>query len=228
MTSSMAPPRAVIFDMDGTLIDNMAFHNQAWVTLARKLGLTLTAEDFQTNYAGRKNEEILPALLGRPLSHEELSRLAEEKESHYRTLYRPHLKLLPGAEAFITRLREARLPIAVATAAPHGNRELVLDGLGIRALFTRVVGAEEVTRGKPAPDIFLAAAKALGVEPSACLAFEDAILGVISARDAGMPVVGLTTTTSAEQLREAGARWIAPDFTALPPELDALVFGRAA
>lgn len=228
MTSSAPPLRAVVFDMDGTLVDNMSFHNQAWVALARRLGLALTAEDFQTNFAGRKNEEILPTLLGRPLSHEELNGLAEEKETHYRTLYRPHLKLLNGAEAFIARMREARVPMAVATAAPHGNRELVLDGLGIRSLFTRVVGAEEVTRGKPAPDIFLAAAKALGVEPSACLAFEDAILGVISAREAGMPVVGLTTTTSAEQLREAGAQWIVPDFTALPPELEARLMGKAA
>ena len=228
MTSSSAPLRAVVFDMDGTLVDNMVFHNQAWVTLARKLGLSLTAEDFQNHHAGKKNEEILPALLGRPLPHDEMTRLADEKENHYRTLYRPHLKLHRGAEAFITRLREAHIPIAIATAAPHGNRELVLDGLGIRSLFDRVVGAEEVTRGKPAPDIFLAAAKALGVDPSTCLAFEDAFLGVMSARAAGMPVVGITTVATAEQLREAGARWTLPDFTALPPELEARLFGPAA
>ncbi|NMO18531.1 HAD family phosphatase [Pyxidicoccus fallax] len=227
MTSS-APLRAVVFDMDGTLVDNMLFHNEAWVALARRLGLSLTAEDFQRQFAGRKNEEILPTLLGRPLSHEEMTGLAEEKESQYRTFYRPHLKLHRGAEAFIHRLREAGIPVAVATAAPQGNRELVLDGLGIRSLFARVVGAEEVTRGKPAPDIFLAAAKALGIEPSACLAFEDAVLGVMSARDAGMTVMGITTAAPAEQLREAGARWTAPDFTALPPELEARLFAKAA
>ncbi|MCP3141149.1 HAD family hydrolase [Pyxidicoccus xibeiensis] len=228
MTSSMAPLRAVVFDMDGTLVDNMPFHNEAWVALARKLGLSMTAEDFQTGFAGKKNEEILPELLGRPVPHEELARLAEEKESHYRALYRPHLRLHRGAEAFIARLREAGIATAVATAAPQGNRELVLDGLGIRPLFTAVVGAEQVSRGKPAPDIFLAAAKALGVEPSACLAFEDAVLGVISAREAGMPVVGITTAAPAGQLREAGAGWTLPDFTALPPELEARLFGTPA
>lgn len=225
MITSASPLRAVVFDMDGTLVDNMDFHNRAWVEMARKLGLTMTAEDFQTHHAGKKNEEIFPVLLGRPVTHEELERLAEEKESHYRTLYRPHLRLHHGAEAFIARLRAAGIPLAVATAAPQGNRELVLDGLGIRPHFDHIIGAEQVTRGKPAPDIFLAAARELGVEPSKCLAFEDAILGVIAAREAGMTVVGVTTAASAEQLREAGAQWILPDFTTLPLELEASLFG---
>ncbi|MCK8496451.1 HAD family hydrolase [Myxococcus fulvus] len=225
MTPSDAPLRAAVFDMDGTLVDNMVFHNQAWVALARKLGLSLTAEDFQTRFAGRKNEEILPELLGRALDAEELQRLADEKEDHYRTLYRPHLRLHRGAEALLSRLRAAGIPMAIATAAPEGNRALVIDGLGLRPVFQRIVGAEEVSRGKPFPDIFLAAARGLGVDPSECLAFEDAILGVMSARDAGMPVVGITTTTTAHQLRQAGALWTLPDFTTFPPELEARLFG---
>lgn len=225
MTPSDTPLRAAVFDMDGTLVDNMVFHNQAWVALARKLGLSLTADDFQTRFAGKKNEEILPELLGRALAPDELERLADEKENHYRTLYRPHLRLHRGAEALISRLRAAGIPMAIATAAPEGNRELVIDGLGLRPVFHRIVGAEEVSRGKPFPDIFLAAAQGLGVDPSQCLAFEDAILGVMSARDAGMPVVGLTTTTSAIQLRQAGALWTLPDFTTLPPELESRLFG---
>ena len=152
---------------------------------------------------------------------EELYRLAEEKETHYRKLYTPHLALMRGAEAFIARLRGAGARLAVATAAPSGNRTLVLDGLGIRSLFSRVIGAEEVVRGKPAPDIFLAAARALDVDPSTCVVFEDAVNGIIAARAAGMAAVGITTTTPPEVLRDAGAHWIVPDFTTLPPDLEA-------
>ncbi|GMT96210.1 beta-phosphoglucomutase family hydrolase [Corallococcus caeni] len=225
MTPAAAPLLAAVFDMDGTLVDNMDFHNRAWVSLARKLGLEgLTAERFQSEFAGKKNEEILPQLLGRNLSVAELDALAEEKESHYRAIYRPYLTLHRGAEGFLQRLRDARLPMAVATAAPQGNRELVLDGLSVRPFFASIVGAEQVTRGKPAPDIFLAAARALNVPPESCLAFEDAINGVLSARAAGMITVGITTTTTAEALKKAGAHYTAPDFDTLPPELLARLF----
>jgi beta-phosphoglucomutase len=216
---------AAIFDMDGTLVDNMRYHSEAWVAFSRKRGLQATAEQFEREFAGKKNEELLPLLLGRPVPPEELVQLAEEKETHYRTLYAPHLALIRGAESFIARLKAKGIRLAVATAAPSENRAFVLDGLNIRKAFERVVGAEEVTRGKPAPDMFLAAARSLGIEPSACVVFEDALNGILAARAAGMTAVGITSTTPPELLLQAGAQWTAPDFSSLPAELEARLFG---
>jgi beta-phosphoglucomutase len=218
------PLLAAIFDMDGTLVDNMRYHSEAWVAFSQKRGIQATAERFEREFAGKKNEELLPLLLNRPVPPEELAQLAEEKESHYQRLYAPHLSLIRGAEAFIARLKASKVRLAVATAAPPQNRAFVLDGLKIRDHFERVVGAEEVTRGKPAPDMFLTAAKFLGIEPSACVVFEDAINGILAARAAGMLAVGITSTTPPEMLRQAGAHWTAPDFASLPAELEARLF----
>jgi beta-phosphoglucomutase len=215
--------KAAVFDMDGTLLDNMRYHNRAWLEMVRRLGVSATEEQFERHFAGKKNEEIFPELLGRPVEGEELARLADEKESLYRELYRPHLAPLRGARELLERLRASGLRLAVATAAPPGNRTFALDGLMLRPLFEHVVGAEDVKRGKPFPDIFLAAARALGVEPEACVAFEDAIQGVRAARAAGMLAVGVTTTTPAELLKEAGAQWTLTDFSRLPAELEALL-----
>ena len=217
----MKSPTAAVFDMDGTLVDNMQFHVDAWLTLTAKRGLSLTRELFERTYAGMKNEEILPLLFQRELPKEEVAALAHEKEEQYRALYRKHLAPLPGLMPLLDRLKKAGVRCAVATAAPPGNRELVLDGLDLRKRFEHVIGAEHAARGKPAPDIYLAAAKALGVQPSDCVAFEDAINGVLSARAAGMECVAVLTTTPEEQLRQAGARWILKDFTTLPADLEA-------
>ncbi|ATB28536.1 HAD family hydrolase [Melittangium boletus] len=220
MSPPLRPPAAAaIFDLDGTLVDNMRFHVQAWSSFSQALGIDTPAERFEREFAGKRNEEILPALLGRSLPPEELTRLAEQKESHYRELFKPHLAPLGGARALLTRLKAGGRGLAVASAAPRVNRDFVLDGTGLRSFFSQVVGAEHVTRGKPFPDLFLAAAQALGAEPSACVVFEDAVNGVLAARAAGMFAVGVTTLASAEMLREAGAHWVIDDFTALPEEL---------
>jgi beta-phosphoglucomutase family hydrolase len=220
-----APLHAAIFDMDGTLVDNMRYHSEAWVAFSQRRGIQATSEQFEREYAGKKNEELLPLLFGRPIAPEELVQLAEEKETHYRRIYAPHLALIRGASDFIARLKIAGVRLAVATAAPSDNRAFVLDGLAIRQTFERVVGAEEVARGKPSPDIFLAAAQALGIAPSACVVFEDAVNGILAARAAGMAAVGITSTTPPELLLKAGAQWTALDFTSLPAELEAKLLG---
>lgn len=213
--------RAAVFDMDGTLVDNMRFHTRAWVALASRLGRPVDPTVFEHEHAGKKNDEILPWLVGRELSRAELDALAHEKESTYRELYRSELTPMPGLLAFLDRLERGGVACAVATAAPPGNRELVLGGLDIARRFAKVIGAEHAPRGKPSPDIDLAAARELGLEPAVCLAFEDAVNGVLSARAAGMPAVGVLTTTTEKALRDAGAAWVIRDFASLPADLEA-------
>lgn len=208
-----------VFDLNGTLVDDIAHHMQAWRALGTKLGYELDDARFQRDINGLKNEDIFPKLLGRPVTAEEIARFGEEKEEMYRALYRPVLAPTPGASELLARLRAASVKLAVASSAPPANRRMVLDGLDWWKAFDVVVEAEGLP-GKPAPDVFLAAASKLGVAPSDCVAFEDAPNGVRSAVAAGMLVVGITTNNDEATLRAAGARHVAVDFTSL----DALLF----
>jgi HAD superfamily hydrolase (TIGR01509 family) len=217
--------RAAIFDLDGTLVDNMAFHARAWMALFARLGVQVPEQRFAVELAGRKSEEIFPLLLGHPLPAAEIAALAEEKDRAYRAAYAPALAPVAGLSALLVRLREAGLRLAVATAGPAGNRDLVLDGLALRPWFEQVIGAEHGGRGKPAPDIFLAAAAALRVDPAQCAVFEDAPNGVRAARAAGMLCCALTTSADAALLRDAGAHYVVADYTALPRPLTEALFG---
>lgn len=208
--------------MDGTLVDNMRFHGLAWFELVRELGLDgLGLETFERQFAGRKNAEILLTLLGDSIDEREVQRLSTLKEERYRELYAPHLRPVDGLEAFLDDLARRGVALAVATAAPPENRAFVLDRLDLARRFSRVIGAEHAPRGKPAPDIFLAAAEALGVPPAECVAFEDAVNGVQAAVAAGMTCVGVTTVHPAEALVAAGARFAARDFVEAAARLEA-------
>jgi beta-phosphoglucomutase family hydrolase len=214
---------AAVFDLDGTLVDNISYHLEAWVALARSEGVELTAERFARELSGKKTDETIPILLGREVTPAEIARLAAQKEAHYRALYGPHVALMGGAEALLHGLRARGQKVAIASAAPAENRAFVLETLGVTGLFDAVVGAESAPRGKPFPDLFLAAAEAVGVPPERCVAFEDAPLGVQAARAASMRVVGLTTTSAEGELREAGAEWVLADFGDLPADLRQLL-----
>jgi HAD superfamily hydrolase (TIGR01509 family) len=216
-------PQGVVFDLDGTLADNMRFHIDAWVSYGASLGLSITRETVERDFAGKRNEEIFRQLFGASLPSSELERMAREKEATYRALYAPHAAPIDGLIPFLDALRRRGLRTAVATSAPSENRVWLLERLGLGERFHRVIGPESVERGKPFPDIFLAAARALELPPATCIAFEDAVNGVMSAVRAGMRVAALTTMTPAEALRQAGARWILPDYRALPADLAELL-----
>jgi beta-phosphoglucomutase family hydrolase len=188
-----APIAALVFDMDGTLVDNMRYHEQAWIAFFKRRGQDIDPPTFFAQTAGRHNREIMHDWISPSLTQEELAALAEEKESLYRQLYAPHRKAVAGFTAFAAQARAAQLKLAVATSSPPVNVAFILDALELRTYFDVVVDASNVQRGKPHPDIYLAAAQQLGVQPSQCIAFEDAPAGVESANAAGMPCVALTT-----------------------------------
>jgi beta-phosphoglucomutase len=213
--------RGAVFDLDGTLVDNIAFHFEAFRALAKRVGKTMDEATFQS-FNGLKNADIFPRFFGRALSADEIAELSNEKESTYRALYRPKLAPHRGALELLERLRGAGVKLAVASSAPPENRSMVLDGLGWNERFDAVVASEGL-RGKPAPDVFLAAAERLGVAPGDCVAFEDAQNGIQAAHAAGMLVVGVTTNVSATALVAAGARFTIANFAELPPELDAML-----
>jgi beta-phosphoglucomutase family hydrolase len=213
---------AFIFDMDGTIVDNMAYHTQSWIRFFEQRGMAVDPEEFFRTTAGRQGKEIIRSRLGSHLSDDEVKTLNLEKEGVYRELYGPHRATVAGFERLIAAAKEAGIKLAVATAAPVGNIAFTLDGLDLRRHFDAVVGAADVARGKPHPDGFLLAAEKLGVAPADSIVFEDAPLGVEAARNAGMRCVVLTTTLPADAFAAFdNVIAIAPDFASL--DLAALI-----
>jgi beta-phosphoglucomutase family hydrolase len=208
--------RAFVFDMDGTIVDNMGFHTRSWIEFFRRRDMKLDADEFFRNTAGRHGKEIIRSYLGADLPDDEIAALNSEKEAIYREMYGPHRKALDGFEDFIAQAKARGVALAVATSGPPGNIAFVLDGLDLRRHFAAVIGAVDVQRGKPHPDVFLKAAESVNVAPADCIVFEDAPLGVEAALNAGMPTVVLSTTLDAAAF--AGfdnVLRIAPDFTTL-------------
>ena len=211
--------RAFLFDMDGTIVDNMAYHTAAWTEFFRRRGTFIEQDDFFASTAGRQGREIMRAFISAELSDVEVESLNTEKEVIYRELYGPHRKVIAGFEALIAQAKASSMALAVATAASDANITFTLDGLDIRKHFDAVVGAGDVKRGKPSPDVFLKAAQQCGVAPEHCIVFEDAPLGVEAARNACMRAVVLTTTMPAAAF--AGydnVIAIASDFSAFTPD----------
>lgn len=196
-TAAFTSPRAFVFDMDGTIVDNMAFHTDSWITFFERRGQAIDPDQFFRATAGRQGGEIIRTWLGEHLSDEEVALLNHEKESVYRELYAPHRKPVNGFGELIAQAKAGGVKLAVGTAAPPANVEFTLDGLDLRRHFDAVVGAADVARGKPHPDVFLKAAELCGVQPADCFVFEDAPLGVEAARRAGMRCIVLTTTLPA-------------------------------
>lgn len=204
--------RAFIFDMDGTMVNNMAWHCKAWVEFFRDEGVEVAEEEFM-RLAGKTTRELITTFIGRPVTDEECRQYAAQKEFLYRYMYRPHIKPVPGLRQFMRDARAKGIKIAVATAADPKNIEFTLSNLKVKDLLDAVAGASEVKYGKPEPDIFLLAASKLGVEPAECIVFEDAEMGLEAASRAGMRAAAVVTGHTREQLQAMnGATWVIADF----------------
>ncbi|MBS1752249.1 MAG: HAD family phosphatase [Bacteroidetes bacterium] len=185
---------AVIFDMNGTMIDDMAFHVTAWSDILNNdLHAGLSEAEVRKQMYG-KNGEVLDRIFGKGhFNQEESDRLSIEKEKRYQLVYKPHLKLIEGLQVYLRYLQSIEIPVAMGTAAIPFNIDFVLDNLHIRNYFSVIVSADDVQHSKPDPETFLKAASLMNIAPEHCVVFEDAPKGVEAAERAGMQAVVLTT-----------------------------------
>lgn len=218
--------RALIFDMDGTLLDNMHVHNEIWSEYLGERGIKLTPTEIGLRTASLPNPQIIRMYLGADLDDERVWAMATEKEDRYRArLASGQIEPLPGLRAFLDQVAAAGLPRALASSASRVNLDFTLRALHLEGYFTAVVSAEDVTHGKPHPEPFVKAAERLGVAPSDCLVFEDSRFGLMAAERAGMRAVALTTSHPADELNGfTHLLGLTPDYQAL--QLEELLEGR--
>ena len=196
--------RAILWDMDGVLVNSMEFHYQAYREVLAEFGRDLSREEYLGSLIGLRNYVILRRLLG-DLPQEEVERLMAAKEAAFRRRVAGNVQPLPGAAELVRRAHEAGLKQAIVSSTPCENIELVVDSLGLRSLFDTLVGEEDAQHGKPDPEGFLVAAKRLSVPPRDCVVIEDAPEGIAGGKAAGVRCIGVTTTRPAEKLADAGA-----------------------
>jgi beta-phosphoglucomutase family hydrolase len=191
----------VLFDWDGVIIDSSRQHEESWERLGRELNAPLPADHFKVGF-GRKNEWIIPNLLKWSQDAAEIHRLSLRKEALYREIVVERgLEALPGVVEFLQRLKSAGVPTCVGSSTHRENIDTIINVLGFADYFGGIVTAEDVSHGKPDPEVFLKAAAKTGCAPAQCIVFEDAIAGIEAARAGGMKVVGVATTHPASALQ---------------------------
>ncbi|WP_345953914.1 HAD family phosphatase [Mucilaginibacter sp. PAMB04168] len=193
-------PRALIFDMNGTMINDMDYHTKAWQRIFNEeLGGNFSWDEVKVQMYG-KNDEVLERVFGaQRFTEEEKKALSFAKEQRYQQEYLPQLALLPGLANLLEEAHQQQVPMAIASAAIPFNIDFVLDNLNIRHYFKAIVSADDVLLSKPHPETFLKAARLLQVDPIDCLVFEDVPKGAEAALNAGMPAAVLTTTHQREE-----------------------------
>lgn len=191
---------AILFDMDGVVVDNLPYHVDAWLLYCEKNKIPLTREIFYKDLNGMNSKDTFEWLYKRSFSKEEIATMEEQKEEIYRAFYAPHRKPAQGLVEFLSQIKSEGIKTALATSAGQGNIDFTIDGIGLRDQFEVIVGGGEVEKGKPDPEIYLKAAQKLGVNPVNCWVIEDSMQGIKSGQAAGCRVVGITTSHTAQEL----------------------------
>lgn len=194
--------KAVIFDMDGVIVDTNPYHRITWREYYQRHGKTLSDADFVTYVSGKHNNDIVAHLFAeQTLSPSEVATIGHEKEALFREVYRPHIEPVTGLVDFLKTLKQAGIKTAVATSAPIENLDFVVDALELRPYFDVLLNESLVSRPKPDPEIYQKAMAMLNVEPSESVVFEDSLTGIRAGKSAGAYVVGVATTQTPDELR---------------------------
>jgi beta-phosphoglucomutase family hydrolase len=201
---------AVIFDLDGTLLDNNPYHLQSWKKYLENMGRDMTEEEYNANINGRTNRDVIDYIHGDALNEENSLKYGLEKEALYREVYKPFIKPVNGLLAFLKILADKNVPMAIATSGIQPNIDFMFDNVPIKQYFKIIVNSSHIKKGKPDPEIYIKAASRLNVAPKNCLVFEDAVVGINSAKAAGMKVIAIATTHPKEELN--GADMIIDDY----------------
>jgi beta-phosphoglucomutase family hydrolase len=196
--------KALIFDMDGTLVNNLPVHNKALKDTLLEAGVQLPTDmvKFYASVNGKKNAEVFRMMLGAHAKDSEVAYWSERKDALYRERFTHSRKPLPGLLQLLERADILGLPMAVASASSPENISFILEELNLNRHFKVVISGRDVQHGKPNPEIFLKSAEAMGIDPSACLVFEDGLYGIEAARRARMDAVCICTTLDAQEVAE--------------------------
>jgi beta-phosphoglucomutase len=206
--------QAFIFDMNGTMINDMHYHEQAWYdVLVNQLKAPLTVEHVRQQIYGTAAEMFERVFGAGTFSADEVRAITLRKESKYREEFLPHLKLISGLDDFLLQAKAKHIPLAIGTAAPILNINYVLDNLNLRDFFPVVIGPDDVKKSKPDPEVFLKAAIQLGVAPEDCIVFEDAPKGIEAAARAGMKAIAITSYHTAAELENKNVLFTIEDYT---------------
>ena len=209
---------AVIFDVDGTMVDNANYHEQAWIELGKKYDLGITNEFYREHIHSRSNDKNVRLLFDQDISSEMIDKIGNEKETFYRRIYQPIIKEIAGLTDLLKALYQKHIPCAAASNSPKANVDMVLDELNIRKYFKVTIDRAQVSTGKPNPEVLLKAAAKLGLEPQKCVLFEDSLSGFKAAQRAKMPYIVITEGADKNDLKYAtSAQAIHKDFTTINP-----------